>query len=593
MRGGSPGSRAAGGTAAWPAAAAPVFPRHRNRERDHHAAAGAGAVGPDAAAVRLDEPLRDGEPEAVARRRALPRAGVLAEQVRQPRGRHAAPLVGDRDGDVRVLAHGRHPDRGRLGCMPRGVRQQVVEHLHKAPAIGHHGRQPRRQVDEDGVPAAAAQERAARPLDQGGHVRGLGGDRERARVDAPRIEQVADEAAHVAGLFGDDAVELAHLGPIELGLLLEQRVRRALDRDQRGAQLVAHQAQELGPHPLDLVERRQVLHRHHHRFDRAAGRTDRGRVDQRPDAPPVGDRQHHLLGAHRLAIAELLRERELAQRHLTAVGAPAGDHLQELLGRAAGYPQALSDAPRLPVEPRRLSGLRVEDHDPDGRGLDQRFEVGPGALLVAVRAGVGDRGRSLGREQHQNLFVVVGELLAALLPGEEEVADVRAAVAHRRALARPREGRRGRHAERAHVARQVREPQRPRQLAQVLEQAAAIGPGGELLLFLGREAGEDEVLGRARVVDRGDDAAAGGGEPAGALEHLGEHGVEVERGADAQDGRVQGGSALAQRLDLPLRIVGFRQGSSFARSARSRSARRPGRSVPGPGPPPRNQYSWS
>ena len=365
MRGGSPGSGAAEGTAARPSAAAAGLSGHGNRERDRGAPAGAGALGPDAAAVRLDEPLRDGEPEAVAGRGALPAAGVLAEQVRQQLGRHPAPLVGDRDGKVRVLAHGRHADRGRLGRMPRGVREEVVEHLHDAPAVGHHRGQVRREVDEDGVPAAPAQERAPRPLDQRGHLRGFRGDRERARVDAPGIEQVADEAAHVGGLLGDDAEELARLGRVELGRLLQPRVGRALDGEQRGAQLVAHQAQERGPHPLDLVERRQVLHGHHHRADLAAFRPDRRGVDQRPDAAPVRDREHHLLGAHRLAGAERLIQRNLAEGHLPPVGAADREHLQEVLCRTAGRPQALDDAPRLAVERDRPVGAGVHDHDAD------------------------------------------------------------------------------------------------------------------------------------------------------------------------------------------------------------------------------------
>ena len=46
------------------------------------------------------------------------------------------------------------------------------------------------------MPAAAAEERASRPLDQGGHLGGLGGDRERARAQAPGIEQVADSVGN-------------------------------------------------------------------------------------------------------------------------------------------------------------------------------------------------------------------------------------------------------------------------------------------------------------------------------------------------------------------------------------------------------------
>ena len=88
-----------------------------------------------------------------------------------------------------------------------------------------------------------------------------------------------------------------------------------------------------------------------------------------------------------------------------------------------------------------------------------------------------------------------GERLAVGLLGEEEVADVLVPVAHRRALEGPRERRGGRDAKRAGVAREVGEPQRPRQVAQVPEQAAAVGPGEQLLPFLGREAREEEVLG--------------------------------------------------------------------------------------------------
>ena len=51
--------------------------------------------------------------------------------------------------------------------------------------------------------------------------------------------------------------------------------------------------------------------------------------------------------------------------------------------------------------------------------------------------------------------------------------------------------------------------------------------------------------GRARLVDRGDDAVAGAGQSAGALDDFSKHGVEVERRAYPQDGRVQGGDAFA------------------------------------------------
>ena len=73
------------------------------------------------------------------------------------------------------------------------------------PPVGHRGRQVRRQVDRHAVPAAAAQEGVPGPVHQARDLRRFGGYRERARVDAPDIQQVADQPAHVIGLLVDDA----------------------------------------------------------------------------------------------------------------------------------------------------------------------------------------------------------------------------------------------------------------------------------------------------------------------------------------------------------------------------------------------------
>ena len=343
-----------------------------------------------------------------------------------------------------VLAHRRNPNVGRLRRVARGVGEEVVQHLHDAPPVGHHPGKVRRKVDQHAVAPAAAEERAPRALHQLGHLRRLGRDRERARLDAPGVEQVADEPAHVVGLLDDEAVELAHLRRVEPRRLVEQRHRRALDGGERRAKLVAHQAQKLGAQPLHLVERRKVLHGHHHRADGVAFGGDGRRVDQRPDAAPVRHREHHFLGAHRLAAVELLGEGELAQRHLAPVGAAKRQHLKELPGRMAGRAQALHDAPRLAVERHRLAALRIEHHHPHRRGLDQGLEVGPRAPLAAVGARVGDRRRGLGCEQRQHLLVLVGERFPVGLLGEEEVADIDAPVVQQRALGRCGRSSRGR-----------------------------------------------------------------------------------------------------------------------------------------------------
>ena len=114
------------------------------------------------------------------------------------------------------IALGRDPDRRGLRRLPRGVGEQVAQHLLDALAVGHDARQVRRQVDQHRVAPAAGEEGGARPVDQRRHLGGLGRDRKRAGVDAPGVEQVGDQADHAVGLPVDDADELAGLGRREL-----------------------------------------------------------------------------------------------------------------------------------------------------------------------------------------------------------------------------------------------------------------------------------------------------------------------------------------------------------------------------------------
>ena len=89
----------------------------------------------------------------------------------------------------------------------------------------------------------------------------------------------------------------------------------------------------------------------------------------------------------------------------------------------------------------------------------------------------------------------------------------------------------------------------------MLEEAHCVGPGLQLPLLVGGEAGGDEVLRPPCFVDGRDRAVAGAGEGAGAVDGLAQDGADVEAGADAQDGAAQAGDALAQRLDFPLPLV--------------------------------------
>ena len=114
-------------------------------------------------------------------------------------------------------------------------------------------------------------------------------------------------------------------------------------------------------------------------------------------------------------------------------------------------------------------------------------------------------------------------------------------------------------AESGPASRDRRVPPSGGYLGVVLVSRPLPGQAKRFLLFLGRDTGEDEVLACAGLVDGDDDPVAGAGKPAGARDHLDEHGVEVERRADAQDGRSQRGDTLAQCLVLPRRASGIRQ----------------------------------
>ena len=113
------------------------------------------------------------------------------------------------------------------------------------------------------------------------------------------------------------------------------------------------------------------------------------------DAAAVRYGKLDLLGAQRCGIPQGLRQRELVQRDLTAVGKPAGSLPEKLLFRAPRRTQAADDTSGLPVQGHQLAARRIEHHDAHRRGVDQRLEVGAGASLLPMHAGVGDRGGRL------------------------------------------------------------------------------------------------------------------------------------------------------------------------------------------------------
>ena len=228
--------------------------------------------------------------------------------------------------------------------------EQVAEHLHHSLPVRHDPGQVRRKVDVNLMPAPAAAEAVAGLGHQEGHVRRFGRDRQRARLNAGYVEQVAYQHVHPVHLGVDDPEELPHLGGVQRGGGVQQGGDGALDRGQRGAQLVAHHRQELGPQPLNLLQRGQVLQGDDEGLDLPVLRADGRGVEQRGDAAAVGDPEDDLLGAHRLPGAQQLRHRQLHEGEFPPVAPPAGQSLKELFRRLCRLPQAVDDPLRLQIE---------------------------------------------------------------------------------------------------------------------------------------------------------------------------------------------------------------------------------------------------
>ena len=162
---------------------------HRDREGEARAEADAAALGPDAPAMGLDQALADGESQPASDAALpVPGGGVLAKQLAELVRRDAPAFVGDRDRHLQPLALRLDPDGGGFRRVAGGVGEQVVEHLHQALPVGHYPGQVGRQVDADGVPPAAAEERPAGLVHQRGDLGGFGRDRQRAGVDTPGVE---------------------------------------------------------------------------------------------------------------------------------------------------------------------------------------------------------------------------------------------------------------------------------------------------------------------------------------------------------------------------------------------------------------------
>ena len=206
----------------------------RQRHGEGRALALAGALGPDAAAVHLDELLDDGEPQAQA---AVPprRAGVglaeAVEDVREELGLDAHAGVDDADLDVRVDPLQEHLHLAALGRELHGVGEQVPDDLLEPGEVAGDGAGERIEhlVDADALGVGRRHDGGEGGLDDLGELQPLDVEAEVAGDDAGDVEQVLDELGLDLGVpldgrepflqvLGVDLAGAEDLGPAEDGV---------------------------------------------------------------------------------------------------------------------------------------------------------------------------------------------------------------------------------------------------------------------------------------------------------------------------------------------------------------------------------------
>ena len=204
----------------------------------------AGALGPDGAAVHLDELLDDGEPQAEP---AMPPGGGgvgLAEAVEdlgEELGPDADAGVDDADLDVRVDPLQEDLDPAALGRELDGVGEEVPDDLLEAGGVAGDGPGERVEdlVDADALGLGRRHDGGEGGLDDVGEVEPLDVEAELAGDDAGDVEEVIDDAGLGLGIpldggeallqvVGIDLAGAEDLGPAEDGV--ERRAKLVGER---------------------------------------------------------------------------------------------------------------------------------------------------------------------------------------------------------------------------------------------------------------------------------------------------------------------------------------------------------------------------
>src|SRR5262245_5201821 len=207
------------------------------------------ALGPNAAAMQLDEFLADGEPETGAVR--LLRERIVEtlkrlEQSREVSARDADASIGDRHVQRLAFQADLHQDLAGGGELDR-VRHEIEQHLLDPRAIAGDLGQIQRHVLLDLEPLVPhqRQRRLDALVDQAQHVDTIVAYLQPPRFDARKVEDAVDELEQVTARV----VDRADVGLLALGELAVQPVQQHLgeadDRVQRRPQLVRHVGEEL------------------------------------------------------------------------------------------------------------------------------------------------------------------------------------------------------------------------------------------------------------------------------------------------------------------------------------------------------------
>src|SRR5438445_8033643 len=373
------------------------------------------AFHPDLAPVHLHDLLNDREAEAGPGNRLRGTAADTAETLK-----HVADLVlWDADAGVGDAHQGELPldparkrDRPTLRRVLDRVVDQVADDLDQPVAVARDDGQARVEVglelDTDGGGCGARDRLHQDVVDV--HVRRA--QRHSAGLHPVEVEHVADQAVHAVRVIEYVAAVGAHL--VRLEPSVADQLAETLDAGQRGAELVAHDAEELALGAVDLLEvdvgiplrlerlrqlvrglahRGDVLDHHQHMLGPAArvGDGRRGQLQPQPlagarrradlDARPVGDageeRRLVLAGGGLVVGAKQVGPGARAHRLLVVL-----EHEEE---RRVGFQELASAADPCDADRRafidgavvrlapaqRLRGLRPSDEladlDPGGR----------------------------------------------------------------------------------------------------------------------------------------------------------------------------------------------------------------------------------